>query len=66
MHIGGSFNYRFIKSKPYEVENATWMLMVFSCFGQYFCLHFVAFQLGMTLGYDDEAKCYSYSLEVGG
>ncbi|CAH1414708.1 unnamed protein product [Lactuca virosa] len=23
-----------------EIENATWMLTVFSCFGQYLCLHF--------------------------
>lgn len=51
------------------------MLTVFSCFGQYFCLHFEAFQLGMTpvyiaflrfMGDDAEAKNYSYSLEVGG
>ncbi|URE27656.1 hypothetical protein MUK42_12992 [Musa troglodytarum] len=66
MHIGSSFNHRYIKSKPYKVENATWMLMVFSCFGQYFCVHFEAFQLGMALGGDNESKCYSYSLEVGG
>ncbi|KAK1582245.1 hypothetical protein Q3G72_013201 [Acer saccharum] len=50
---------------------------VFSCFGQYFCLHFEAFQLGMApapvyiaflrfMGNDKEAKNYSYSLEVGG
>lgn len=48
---------------------------VFSCFGQYFCLHFEAFQLGMApvyiaflrfMGDDNEAKNYSYSLEVGG
>ncbi|URE27666.1 hypothetical protein MUK42_12992 [Musa troglodytarum] len=39
---------------------------VFSCFGQYFCVHFEAFQLGMALGGDNESKCYSYSLEVGG
>ncbi|GER46333.1 E3 ubiquitin-protein ligase [Striga asiatica] len=46
---------------------------VFSCFGQYFCLHFEAFQLGLSLVYitflrfmgnDNEAKNYSYSLEV--
>jgi len=51
------------------------MLTVFSCFGQYFCLHFEAFQLGMSpvyiaflrfMGDDAEAKNYSYSLEVGG
>nr|CAB3471613.1 unnamed protein product [Digitaria exilis] len=47
---------------------------VFHCFGQYFCLHFEAFQLGMApvymaflrfMGDENEAKNYSYSLEVG-
>ena len=51
------------------------LVQVFSCFGQYFCLHFEAFQLGMSpvyiaflrfMGDDAEAKNYSYSLEVGG
>ncbi|XP_042469060.1 E3 ubiquitin-protein ligase DIS1-like isoform X2 [Zingiber officinale] len=75
MHSGSSFNHRYVKSNPHEVENATWMLTVFSCFGQYFCLHFEAFQLGTSpvyiaflrfMGDDSEAKSYSYSLEVGG
>jgi len=75
MHNGCTFNHRYVKPNPHEVENATWMLTVFSCFGQYFCLHFEAFQLGMApvyiaflrfLGDDAEAKNYSYSLEVGG
>ncbi|RRT36818.1 hypothetical protein B296_00047217 [Ensete ventricosum] len=66
MHIGSSFNHRYVKSKPGEVESANWMLTVFSCFGQYLCLHFEAFQLGMAPGDDNETKCYSYSLEVGG
>ncbi|XP_072961799.1 E3 ubiquitin-protein ligase DIS1 isoform X3 [Typha angustifolia] len=75
MHSGNTFNHRYVKSNPHEVENATWMLTVFSCFGQYFCLHFEAFQLGMApvyiaflrfMGDDAEAKNYSYSLEVGG
>ncbi|KAI9159805.1 hypothetical protein LWI28_002071 [Acer negundo] len=54
-----------------------WALFVFSFFGQYFCLHFKAFQLGMApapvyiaflrfMGGDNEAKNCSYSLEVGG
>lgn len=47
---------------------------VFNCFGQHFCLHFEAFQLGMApvymaflrfMGDDNEAKNFSYSLEVG-
>ncbi|XP_015570745.1 E3 ubiquitin-protein ligase DIS1 isoform X2 [Ricinus communis] len=75
MHNGSTFNHRYVKSNPHEVENATWMLTVFSCFGQYFCLHFEAFQLGMApvyiaflrfMGDDNEAKNYTYSLEVGG
>ncbi|XP_031280668.1 E3 ubiquitin-protein ligase DIS1-like isoform X1 [Pistacia vera] len=75
MHNGSTFNHRYVKANPHEVENATWMLTVFSCFGQFFCLHFEAFQLGMApvyiaflrfMGDDNEAKNYSYSLEVGG
>lgn len=119
MHSGSTFNHRYVKSNPQEVENATWMLtvslqlfsnlnahfqsynrystifyssmnldfrsdfvffshlflQVFGCFGHYFCLHFEAFQLGMApvyiaflrfMGDDNEAKNYSYSLEVGG
>ncbi|KAK3428535.1 hypothetical protein EUGRSUZ_E00050 [Eucalyptus grandis] len=75
MHSGCTFNHRYVKSNPREVENATWMLTVFHCFGQYFCLHFEAFQLGMApvymaflrfMGDEMEARNYSYSLEVGG
>lgn len=48
---------------------------MFQCFGQYFCLHFEAFQLGMApvymaflrfMGDEDDARNYTYSLEVGG
>ncbi|CAH1444877.1 unnamed protein product [Lactuca virosa] len=48
--------------------------LVFHCFGQYFCLHFEAFQLGMSPVYmaflrfmvdEADARNYSYSLEVG-
>ncbi|CAI0461826.1 unnamed protein product [Linum tenue] len=75
MHNGSSFNHRYVKSNPHEVENATWMLTVFSCFGQYFGLHFEAYQLTSApvyiaflrfMGDDVEAKSYNYSLEVGG
>jgi hypothetical protein len=45
MHDGFTFNHRYVKSNPLEVENATWMLTVFNCFGKYFCLHFGASQL---------------------
>ncbi|KAG6492161.1 hypothetical protein ZIOFF_047111 [Zingiber officinale] len=74
MHTGCTFNHRYVKSNPREVENATWMLTVFHCFGQYFCLHFEAFQLGMApvymaflrfMGDENEARNFSYSLEVG-
>ncbi|GMY24232.1 hypothetical protein FCV25MIE_19474 [Fagus crenata] len=75
MHSTCTFNHRYVKSNPREVENATWMLTVFHCFGQHFCLHFEAFQLGMGpvymaflrfMGDEMEARNYSYSLEVGG
>ncbi|CAN1793945.1 E3 ubiquitin-protein ligase SINAT3 [Linum perenne] len=82
MHSGCTFNHRYVKSNPREVDNATWMLtvstwyfQVFHCFGQYFCLHVEAFQLEMApvymaflrfMGDESEARNYSYSLEVGG
>lgn len=110
MHSGCTFNHRYVKANPCEVENATWMLtvrihstwsnsrgwqysrlffpymssylcsyftfaQVFHCFGQYFCLHFEAFQLGMApvymaflrfMGDESDARNFSYSLEVGG
>ncbi|KVH91065.1 Seven-in-absentia protein, sina [Cynara cardunculus var. scolymus] len=66
MHSGCTFNHRYVKSNPREV---------FNCFGQYFCLHFEAFQLSMApvymafvrfMGDEEDARNYSYSLEVGG
>ncbi|XP_074266943.1 E3 ubiquitin-protein ligase SINAT4-like [Silene latifolia] len=48
---------------------------VFHCFGQYFCLHFEAFQLSMApvymaflrfMGDESEARKYNPSLEAGG
>ncbi|KAG8657769.1 E3 ubiquitin-protein ligase SINAT2 isoform X2 [Manihot esculenta] len=75
MHDGCTFNHRYVKSNPQEIDNATWMLTVFNCFGKQFCLHFEAFQLGMApvfmaflrfMGSEDEARQFSYSLEVGG
>ncbi|KAJ3692274.1 hypothetical protein LUZ60_012624 [Juncus effusus] len=74
MHVGSTFNHRYVKSNQRDVENATWMLTVFHCFGQYFCLHFEAFQLGTApvymafvrfMGDETEARNYNYSLEVG-
>lgn len=32
MHNGSTFNHRYVKSNPQEVENATWMLTVLLCF----------------------------------
>ncbi|XP_051138555.1 putative E3 ubiquitin-protein ligase SINAT1 [Andrographis paniculata] len=76
MHDGCTFNHRYVKSNPLEVENATWMLTVFNCFGRQFCLHFEAFLLGSRapvymaflrfMGEDGEARKFCYSLEVGG
>ncbi|XP_027363256.1 E3 ubiquitin-protein ligase SINAT2-like [Abrus precatorius] len=74
MHDGCTFNHRYVKTNPHEVENATWMLTVFRCFGRHFCLHFEAFLLGTApvfmaflrfLGNEEEAKKFRYSLEVG-
>ncbi|KAK6935535.1 Seven-in-absentia protein, TRAF-like domain [Dillenia turbinata] len=74
MQNGCTFNHRYVKSNPCEVENATWMLIVFCCFGQYFCYHFEAFQLGMApvymaflrfMGDEIEARNYSYR-DIGG
>jgi E3 ubiquitin-protein ligase SIAH1 len=28
MHTGSTFNHRYVKSNPRDVENATWMLTV--------------------------------------
>ncbi|KAK8578340.1 hypothetical protein V6N13_116189 [Hibiscus sabdariffa] len=75
MHDGCTFNHRYVKSNPHEVEKATWMLTVFNCFGRQFCLHFESFHIGMApvymaflrfMGDEDEARQFSYSLEVGG
>ncbi|KAI4371279.1 hypothetical protein MLD38_019534 [Melastoma candidum] len=75
MHDGCTFNHRYVKANAEEVDNATWMLTVFNCFGRQFCLHFEAFQLGLApvymaflrfMGEDEEAKKFGYSLEVGG
>ncbi|KAD5317055.1 hypothetical protein E3N88_17001 [Mikania micrantha] len=40
MHSGYTFNHRYVKSNPREVENATWMLTV--------CIHFLLFDSGQT------------------
>ncbi|KAL6576737.1 E3 ubiquitin-protein ligase sinat2 [Orobanche minor] len=74
MHDGCTFNHRYVKSNPQDVENATWMLTVFNCYGYQFCLHFEAFNLGMApvymafvrfMGDDHDARKFCYSLEVG-
>ncbi|KAK4740791.1 hypothetical protein SAY87_024379 [Trapa incisa] len=75
MHDGSTFNHRYVKSNPLEVDNATWMLTIFNCFGRQFCLHFEAFQLGAApvyiaflrfMGDEQESRQFCYSLEVGG
>ncbi|OMO85753.1 Seven-in-absentia protein, sina [Corchorus olitorius] len=58
MHNGSTFNHRYVKSNPHEVENATWMLTLGMA------PVYIAFLRFM--GDDNEAKNYSYSLEVGG
>ncbi|PWA91710.1 Seven-in-absentia protein, sina [Artemisia annua] len=58
----------------FTTVNPRFNTLVFHCFGQYFCLHFEAFQLGMApvymaflrfMGDEEDARNYSYSLEVG-
>ncbi|KAI5410830.1 microtubule-associated protein Dis1 [Lathyrus oleraceus] len=65
----------YVPSNPPADLWAHLCFQVFSCFGQYFCLHFEAFQLGMApvyiaflrfMGDDNDAKNCTYSLEVGG
>ncbi|KAI0507314.1 hypothetical protein KFK09_013440 [Dendrobium nobile] len=72
---GCTFNHRYVKQDPCSVDNVTWTLTLFSCFGQYFCLHFEAFPLGSQpvymaflrfLGDEEEARKFGYCLEVGG
>ncbi|PWA60580.1 hypothetical protein CTI12_AA365040 [Artemisia annua] len=74
MHDGSTFNHRYVKPNPHEIENATWMLTIFNCYGYQFCLHFEAFHLGMApvyiaflrfMGDENDASKFSYSLEVG-
>ncbi|KAL3649310.1 E3 ubiquitin-protein ligase sinat2 [Castilleja foliolosa] len=74
MHNGCTFNHQYIQSNPQNIENATWMLTLFNCFGYQFCLHFEAFNLGNApvymafirfMGEDDDAKKFRYILEVG-
>ncbi|KAE9593908.1 putative aminoacyltransferase, E1 ubiquitin-activating enzyme [Lupinus albus] len=57
MHDGCTFNHRYIKANPFEVENATWMLTldtapVYMAFLRY-------------MGDESEAMKFCYSLEVG-
>ncbi|KAJ0021382.1 hypothetical protein Pint_31335 [Pistacia integerrima] len=51
------------------------LVQVFNCFGRQFCLHFEAFHLGNApvymaflrfMGDEEEARQFSYTLEVGG
>ena len=40
MHNGSTFNHRYVKQNPHEVENATWMLTVLL---RFLCLNFLLF-----------------------
>ncbi|XP_059627306.1 E3 ubiquitin-protein ligase SINAT2-like [Cornus florida] len=71
---GYTFNLEYTKLNPEKVEKTRWKLAVFNCFSHHFCLHFEAFRLEKAfvylaflrfMGDDDEAKKFSYSLEVG-
>ncbi|KAI3939326.1 hypothetical protein MKW98_022194 [Papaver atlanticum] len=58
---------------PADRSRCSALEKVFSCFSQHFCLHFEAFQFGMTpvymgflsfIGVENDARKYNYSLEV--
>ncbi|CAA2987715.1 E3 ubiquitin- ligase SINAT2-like [Olea europaea subsp. europaea] len=75
MHDGSTFNHRYVMTDAQGVENATWMLTLFNCFGSHFCLHFEAFDLQRApvymafvhfMGEEHDATKFNYSLEVGG
>ncbi|KAF8412110.1 hypothetical protein HHK36_000065 [Tetracentron sinense] len=60
MHTGCTFNHRYVKSNPREVENATWMLT--PSMGRLpVYMAFLRF-----MGDETDARNFSYSLEVGG
>ncbi|KVD99155.1 Seven-in-absentia protein, sina, partial [Cynara cardunculus var. scolymus] len=57
MHSGSTFNHRYVKSSPRKVENATWMLTLNTAPVYMAFLRF--------MGDENDARNYSYSLEVG-
>lgn len=68
-------NFNFLKIRiRWDIVKFYLHMQVFNCFGRQFCLHFEAFQLGTApvymaflrfMGDDNDAKKFSYSLEVG-
>lgn len=71
----GTLGYKMVvslyDSRPQYIN----LVQVFNCYGYQFCLHFEAFNLGMApvymafirfMGDDQDARKFSYSLEVGG
>ncbi|MBA0842353.1 hypothetical protein Goarm_002183 [Gossypium armourianum] len=59
MHDGCFFNHRYVKSNPHEVESATLIAYCFPA-SEGTCLY----GLLRLMGDDNEAKRFSYSLEV--
>ncbi|XXG42518.1 hypothetical protein AAC387_Pa01g2783 [Persea americana] len=75
LQTGCTFNHRYVKQDPCSVDNVSWTLTLFNCFGHYFCLHFEAFRLGTEpvymaflrfMGEESDARKFGYCLEVGG
>ncbi|PWA60210.1 hypothetical protein CTI12_AA384200 [Artemisia annua] len=73
MHYGSWLKRRYVILNACDVENDRWMLTVFNCYGEQFCLHLDAFHLGVNtfyilflrlVGEDIEAKKFKYSLQV--
>lgn len=65
MHSGSTFNHRYVKSNPQEVENATWMLTVI--FLSDFFFRFLGCPLCSLPSWADESLlhflCTSWALE---
>ncbi|PWA41771.1 hypothetical protein CTI12_AA549280 [Artemisia annua] len=73
MHDGSRIAIDFVE--PLPRSNWTWRLNVYKCYGCYFCFYLKRFTSGNAtgdvayirfMGEENEAKIFSYSLEIGG
>lgn len=61
MHTGCTFNHRYVKSNPREVENATWMLTVSVSITSFFWFFFHFWNIGRGWSWGD---CFPHSLYI--